>query len=135
MRQIVLVILALTISEVTYAQNPAASTLEWKVNSIFDVQTGMMNEDESILTTNPERITWASHDGDINYEAEVNNIKGNWANSNFNGSITFQVTTDDGFDSSVMIERNHSGIVARIFITKEEPVVYELTISSVAWIK
>ncbi len=130
--KVIYTIIFLTLVSGAFAQDVGTLNVEWKVTSSFEVETGMMTEEEGVLLTRSDQtIEWRSWDGTVIRSFQVTGLHGHWYNVNYPGMITYDVVSG-GHRGSISIERTSTTCVARIMLVSDEgPLVYELTFSGV----
>lgn len=132
MKRLMLAGIMLGLSLGLKGQNVSTMDLQWNVASYFEVQTGAIMENESkLITHGSNKIEWLNWDGTTKYAFQVSNVRGHWENVNRVGSITYSIKSGE-VEGILSVERSNSNWIARIMLTTdEEPIIYELTLSSV----
>lgn len=113
------------------AQDVPTQTLEWSITSRLEVNTGIrLEESGSLITHTNQQIEWISTEGAVLQTYQVRSVTGHWFNVDGSGSITFHITTNEQ-DGLITLERTDKGLMGHIMMTGEEPVIYELILSTV----
>lgn len=129
MRTVILLIVLLS-ATTAIAQNIQTSTIEWRSTSTFDVEPGTIVNEQTKVVSSASQITWFGEDGNPFKTMPVNTVTGSWTNVGNNGSIIFNVNSENS-SGIVQFWKNGSETKIRIHLVSDtESLIYELTVAN-----
>lgn len=91
-------IAALLIAFPLFGQNIQTTTINWNTASTFEVEQGTIADETNRIVSSTSHISWYGADNGIRSSMSITNTIGAWSNVASSGSITFNVSSDDGSD-------------------------------------
>jgi hypothetical protein len=77
------------------AQNIQTSTIAWSTSSTFDVEQGAITDEATRIVSSSSEIAWYGSDNNLRKTMSITGTTGTWSNVSSNGSITFNVTSEE----------------------------------------